>query len=110
MWDGLDDLDPDWAEQYLTAVMEPYTSGVLSPKVVQLLCIAVDAACTHMYAPGLRRHIRAALSLGVTKTEILEVLKLSTSVGIHAINVGLPILLEETQNSSAPTRAASSST
>ncbi|MEB3067577.1 carboxymuconolactone decarboxylase family protein [[Mycobacterium] vasticus] len=95
LWDGLDDLDPTWTGQYLSAVMQPYESGLLSPREVQLLCIAVDAACTHLYAPGLRRHIRAALDLGVTREEILEVLKLSTTVGIHSINVGLPILLEE---------------
>ncbi|MEE3851978.1 carboxymuconolactone decarboxylase family protein [Gordonia sp. LSe1-13] len=95
LWDGLDELDPEWTENYLGAILEPYESGVLPPQVVQLLCIAVDAACTHLYAPGLRRHIRAALASGVTQREILEVLKLATSVGVHAINVGLPILLEE---------------
>lgn len=102
LWDGLDDLDPAWTEQYLSAVMQPYESGVLSPREVQLLCIAVDAACTHLYAPGLRRHIRAALDIGVTKEEILEVLKLATTVGIHSLNVGLPILREETDVDRAP--------
>jgi alkylhydroperoxidase/carboxymuconolactone decarboxylase family protein YurZ len=98
LWTGLDELDPIWTEDYLTAVLEPYQSGVLPPQVVQLLCIAVDAACTHLYEPGLRRHIRAALDCGVTQREILEVLKMTTSVGIHSINVGLPILLEESES------------
>ncbi|GAA3708268.1 carboxymuconolactone decarboxylase family protein [Gordonia hankookensis] len=102
LWNGLDDLDPAWTEEYLSSVMQPYESGVLSPQVVQLLCIAVDASCTHLYAQGLRRHIRAALDLGVTRSEILEVLKLSTTVGIHSINLGLPILLEESAESPAP--------
>ncbi|WP_255450189.1 carboxymuconolactone decarboxylase family protein [Skermania sp. ID1734] len=96
LWDGLEELDPEWTEQYLTATMEPYESGVLSPEVVQLLCIAVDAACTHLYAPGLRRHIRAALALGISDREILEVLKLATTVGIHSLNIGIPLLLKET--------------
>lgn len=100
LWDGLDDLDPAWTEQYMTATMQPYESGVLSPQVVQLLCIAVDAACTHLYAPGVRRHIRAALDLGVTTQEILEVLKLATTVGIHSLNLGLPILLDEIHRAS----------
>ncbi|AXY52175.1 carboxymuconolactone decarboxylase family protein [Rhodococcus ruber] len=95
MWDGLDELDPGWTEHYLTATMQPYESGVLPPQVVQLLCIAVDASCTHMYGPGLQRHIRAALDLGVTAHEILEVLKLATTVEIHSLNLGVPILLEE---------------
>ncbi|KJF19424.1 hypothetical protein [Rhodococcus sp. AD45] len=63
--------------------------------MVQLLCIAIDASCTHLYAPGIRRHIRVALDLGVTEQEILEVLKIATTVGIHSSNVGLPILREE---------------
>ncbi len=95
LWNGIEELDPTWTEDYLRTVLEPYESGVLSPREVQMLCIAVDAACTHLYAPGLRRHIRAALALGVTPREILEVLKLATTVGIHALNMGMPILVEE---------------
>lgn len=94
-WDGMDELDPVWTDDYLTSVIEPYESGVLSPKTVQLLCIAVDASCTHMFGPGVRRHIRAALDQGVTQEEIFEVLKLCTTVGIHSMNIGLPILREE---------------
>jgi alkylhydroperoxidase/carboxymuconolactone decarboxylase family protein YurZ len=95
LWDGLAELDPDWTEEYMRLATSSWRNGVLSPKVVELLCIAVDAACTHMYAPGVRRHIRAALELGVTAEEILEVLKLATVVGIHSCNVGVPILVEE---------------
>ena len=95
LWDGLYEMDPDWTEQYMAMAMEPFQGGVLDPKVVQMLCIAVDAAATHMYAPGTRRHIQAALDLGVTPEEVLEVLKLATLVGIHSCNIGVPILTEE---------------
>ncbi|KAA0016783.1 carboxymuconolactone decarboxylase family protein [Antrihabitans cavernicola] len=96
-WNGLAEMDPGWIEQYMTTATQPWRSDVLSPKVIELLCIAVDAACTHMYAPGVRRHIRAALELGVSGEEILEVLKLATVVGIHSCNIGVPILVEELQ-------------
>jgi len=59
------------------------------------LSIAFDASYTHMYAPGTRRHIKAALKLGVTMEEIMEVLKLCVSQGIQACNLGVPILAEE---------------
>jgi hypothetical protein len=36
-----------------------------------------------------------ALELGATREEILEVLKLTTRLGIHACNVGVPILAGE---------------
>ncbi|MCJ0907502.1 carboxymuconolactone decarboxylase family protein [Rhodococcus sp. ARC_M6] len=95
LWDELLEMDPEWTELYMKMAMQPYQSGVLSPKVIQLLCIAVDASATHMYAPGTRRHIQAALDIGVTPQEILEVLKLATVVGIHSCNLGVPILAEE---------------
>ncbi|NMM83722.1 carboxymuconolactone decarboxylase [Rhodococcus sp. SRB_17] len=95
LWDELLEMDPEWTELYMKMAMQPYQSGVLSPKVIQLLCIAVDASATHLYAPGTRRHIQAALDIGVTPQEILEVLKLATVVGIHSCNLGVPILAEE---------------
>ncbi|MGF7123148.1 carboxymuconolactone decarboxylase family protein [Rhodococcus sp. AG1013] len=95
LWDGLYEMDPEWTELYMKMAMQPFQSGVIPPKVVQLLCIAVDASATHMYAPGTRRHIQAALDMGVTPEEILEVLKLATIVGIHSCNLGVPILVEE---------------
>lgn len=46
-------------------------------------------------APGTRRHIKAALKLGATMEEIMEVLKLCVIQGVQACNLGLPILEEE---------------
>jgi alkylhydroperoxidase/carboxymuconolactone decarboxylase family protein YurZ len=48
-----------------------------------------------MYAPGTRRHIQAALKLGATMEEIMEVLKICVSQGMQASNLGVPILAEE---------------
>src|SRR5574340_858355 len=95
LWDDLEAMDPDWTEQFMTTAMQPAESGVLTPREVQLLCIAFDASCLHMYAPGVRRHIRAALDIGVEPEAILEVLKFATTVGIHSCNIGVPILVEE---------------
>ncbi|WP_431776172.1 carboxymuconolactone decarboxylase family protein [Streptomyces cucumeris] len=95
LWDGLSDMDPVWTEQFMAMAVEPWTSGVLEPRFIELLCIAVDASATHMYGPGVQRHIRAALDLGATPEEILTVLKLTTLVGVHACNVGVPLLVEE---------------
>lgn len=38
--------------------------------------------------------MRAALEAGATKAEIVEVLCLSSTLGIHACNIGVPILFE----------------
>lgn len=94
-WDSFFELDPVWTEAIIAASLPVYISGVLSPKLAELVSIAVDASITHMYAPGTRRHIKAALQLGATMEEIMEVLKVCVAQGIQASNLGIPILAEE---------------
>jgi alkylhydroperoxidase/carboxymuconolactone decarboxylase family protein YurZ len=94
-WDPFYDLDPVWTDQFMGAGIEIYTSGVMTPKLIEFLSIALDASYTHMYAPGTRRHIKAALALGATVKEVMEVLKLCVIQGVEAFNLGIPILAEE---------------
>ena len=94
-WDAFAELDPVWAEKFMAMGMHPMMSGVLEPKVVEFISIAVEASCTHMYAPGTRRHIRKALELGATREEIAAVLQAVSVLGIHTSSLGAPILLEE---------------
>ena len=94
-WDGFFEIDPAWTEAIIAASLPVYSSGILSPKLAELLSIAVDASITHMYAPGTRRHIQSALKLGVSMEEIMEVLKICVSQGMQACNLGIPILAEE---------------
>ncbi|GMA96026.1 hypothetical protein GCM10025881_28500 [Pseudolysinimonas kribbensis] len=60
----------------------------------EFIYIVVDAAATHMYAPGVRQHIKAALAAGATPQEIMEVLECTATLSIHAMNVGVPVLTE----------------
>jgi alkylhydroperoxidase/carboxymuconolactone decarboxylase family protein YurZ len=94
-WDGFFEIDPAWTEAIIAASLPVYASGILSPKLAELLSIAVDASITHMYAPGTRRHIQTAFKLGATIEEIMEVLKICVAQGIQAVNLGVPILAEE---------------
>lgn len=94
-WTPFAELDPGWTEKFMDMAVAPMTSGVLDPKTVEFIAIAVDASCTHLYAPGVRRHIRKALELGATKEEITAVLQCVSVLGIHSMSVGAPILLEE---------------
>ena len=94
-WDPFYELDPAWTEKFMSAALAPVLSGVLDAKTVEFIAIAVDASCTHMYAPGVRRHIRKALELGATKEEIAAVLQCVSVLGIHTMSLGAPILLEE---------------
>ncbi|HEY6397525.1 MAG TPA: carboxymuconolactone decarboxylase family protein [Solirubrobacteraceae bacterium] len=96
-WDGIHQLDPRWLEEFLAMGADMYR-GVLATKLVELMAIAVDASCTHLYAPGIRRHIQRALAEGATIEEIMEVLKLCGALGVDACEIGTPILAEELAN------------
>jgi alkylhydroperoxidase/carboxymuconolactone decarboxylase family protein YurZ len=94
-WEPFYELDPGWTERFMTMGLKPMLDKVLDAKTVEFIAIAVDASCTHMYAPGVRRHIRKALDLGATREEIAAVLQLTSVLGIHTMSLGAPILLEE---------------
>ena len=94
-WNSFTELDPVWTEKFLDMAMHPMAKGLLEPKVWEFIAIAVDASCTHMYAPGTRRHIAKALDLGATPEEILAVLQAVAVLGIHSVAMGAPMLVEE---------------
>jgi alkylhydroperoxidase/carboxymuconolactone decarboxylase family protein YurZ len=94
-WDPFFELDPAWTDEFMATGVGIYASRLFTPKEVELLSIAFDASYTHMYAPGTRRHVKAALKLGASVEEIMEVLKLCVVQGVQACNLGVPILAEE---------------
>lgn len=98
LWEPFYQLDPAWTEKFMDMGLSPMFSGVLDAKTIEFIAIAVDASCTHMYAPGVRRHIRKALELGASKEEITAVLQLTSVLGIHTMSLGAPILQEELAN------------
>ena len=91
---ALREADPEFLARFTELAEVPRRSTVLDPKVKELVCLAVDAAATHMYAPGIREHARRAIDLGATREELLEVLQLTSTLGIHATTVGVPVLVE----------------
>lgn len=94
-WESIAELDPVWLERFLAMGMKPRMTGVLDPRTWELIAIAVDASCTHLYAPGVRRHIKGALDAGATPEEIMAVLEGVAVLGIHSCALGFPILAEE---------------
>jgi alkylhydroperoxidase/carboxymuconolactone decarboxylase family protein YurZ len=94
-WEPFAKLDPAWTEKVIAMAIAPTVAGSLDAKTIELVGIALDASCTHMYAPGVRRHIQRALKAGATKDEITAVLQLASLQGLHSMCLGAPILLEE---------------
>jgi hypothetical protein len=48
-WDVFAELDPVWTEKFLDMGFTPVMRGYLDQKTWELIAIAVDASCTHMY-------------------------------------------------------------
>jgi alkylhydroperoxidase/carboxymuconolactone decarboxylase family protein YurZ len=101
-WTDFLALDPGFFECYLQLAAHPWRHGGLEPKIKALVQLSVDAAATHLYGPGVRHHMRRALALGASPDEVIETLELTATMGIHAINVGVPILLEELEAAGQP--------
>lgn len=106
-WEPFYELDPEWTERFMAMGTKPMLSGVLDAKTIEFIAIAVDASCTHLYAPGVRRHIAKALDLGATAEEITAVLQLTSVLGIHTMSLGAPILHDElARRAAAPAQGA----
>jgi len=94
-WEPFAQIDPAWTEKAIAFAIAPAAAGALDKKTIELIGIALDASVTHLYAPGVRRHIQRALKAGATREEITAVLQLCCMQGLHSMCVAAPILIDE---------------
>jgi alkylhydroperoxidase/carboxymuconolactone decarboxylase family protein YurZ len=87
--------DPSYFERVLAFTGHAWRRGPLEPRIKALILLAVDSAASHLNGPATAGDVRRALALGATPAEVLETLELTSTMGIHAANTGVPILLEE---------------
>lgn len=106
LWEQMRALDPQFMEAYLRFRDVPHKTGPLPPKFKELVLVAINAATTHLYAPGVRRHMANAFKAGATREEVLETIQLVTIMGIHSCNLAIPILCEEYEKHTAHAAAA----
>ncbi len=108
-WDDalaqLRNWDPAWAEACAWMTTNPWRGDVLPHKLVELISVGLNAACTNLNPEGTRRHIRRALQAGATRDEILTILKMASVMSIHSCSLGAPILLEEAKAAGAQAAA-----
>jgi alkylhydroperoxidase/carboxymuconolactone decarboxylase family protein YurZ len=97
-WDDLLIMNAEFFEAYLKFSAVPWKKGELDPKIKELIYVAIDAATTHLYEPGIQAHMQNAFNYGATKEEIMEVFELTSVLGIQTSTVGVPILIEELKN------------
>jgi len=91
-------VDPEFYARWLDFVAAPVRGAraTLSAKEAHLISLAVHAQCTQLNAAGVRHHAGAALAHGATIEEVLDVGRLISSMGIHAMVFALPIINELT--------------
>jgi alkylhydroperoxidase/carboxymuconolactone decarboxylase family protein YurZ len=87
-------LSPEMLSATLHLSSIPKTKSHLPPKIQSLIALSVSSASTHLYIPGIHKHIKSALAFGASKEEIMETLELTSTLGIHACNIGVPLLVE----------------
>lgn len=87
-------LDPEYFETFTEFEEGPWNNGPLSPKEKELIYIAVHAAPVTLHPEQVRYHIAKALDYGASINEIMDVLHIVSTLGIHAVTMGVPILKE----------------
>lgn len=87
-------LDPHFLDAYRVLSRSVVAADVLEPKLVELIIIALDVSTTHLFDKGTRLHVRSALAKGASVDEIMEVLELTSTLGISGTNLGLRLVAE----------------
>jgi AhpD family alkylhydroperoxidase len=94
-WQAVLSYAPEFFAAYTDLSTAPWKHGVLEPKVKEFIYVAHSASTTNLHESGVRGHTGLALRHGATREELMEVLELTSLLGIQSINLAVPMLLEE---------------
>ncbi|MNG36489.1 hypothetical protein D3C84_1235290 [compost metagenome] len=61
----------------------PWKTAALRAYLKELISLAVDAAPSHRFMPGLRLHLANAVQLGVGRKAILQALAIASDAPLH---------------------------
>lgn len=95
-WEALVRLSPEYLAAYVEVSGVPWADGALEPRLMELVYVAINAACTCLWKPGMRIHMKGALDHGATAAEVMQVLQLATVLGANAQREGLRLLEDST--------------
>ncbi|OGE54877.1 hypothetical protein PENARI_c005G02786 [Penicillium arizonense] len=97
-WNPFLDLDPVFFEAYSRFSANASSCQRLEPKHRELIVCAFDVATTHLYGRGTKIHMRNALRLGATPDEIMEMLEITSLMGIDGVTAGARLLVEQLEH------------
>ena len=96
------DVSPGFLQQYARYAGYPARTGPLTPRMVELLYVALDASSSHLFASGLQTHLQRALEVGATQADIFDVLHLVAVQGVASVCQASDILAELAPSPDAP--------
>ncbi len=73
----------------------PFESKHLTPRVKELVLLAMHASATALNAEAVKRHVERALMAGASKEDVIDVLISIIGLANHALYFSVPILEEE---------------
>ena len=86
--------NPSFLIHYAEYAGYPAQTGPLTPRMIELIYVALDASATHLYEAGLATHMRLARQAGASDADIFDVLHLVTLQGVSAILQAADLLHE----------------
>jgi alkylhydroperoxidase/carboxymuconolactone decarboxylase family protein YurZ len=94
-WSAMVATDPQVVAEYVRLADATDRRKALSPVERELIHIAVASSTAHVFEPGMRLHIANALRLGASQGEILDVLRLTSVLGVHSLIPAIEIVIAE---------------
>lgn len=92
---GLQQTAPTLHDAASTFWQSAVGPGALSPRMKELVLVALHGTVTSLHAQGTRRHIERALSAGASAADVLDVLMTIVGVANHALYFAVPVLMNE---------------
>jgi alkylhydroperoxidase/carboxymuconolactone decarboxylase family protein YurZ len=89
-------VSPGFVQQYARYAGYPARTGPLTPRMVELIYVGLDASSSHLFASGLHTHMKRALEVGATEADIFDVLHLVAVQGVASVGQASDILAEFT--------------
>jgi alkylhydroperoxidase/carboxymuconolactone decarboxylase family protein YurZ len=80
------------ASRFWQSAHEP---SALSPRMKELVLVAMHSTVTTLNAQGTQRHVRRALEAGATPLDVLDVLVTIAPTANHALYFALPVMMKE---------------
>lgn len=79
-----------------------HTAPALSPRMKELVLVALHATVTTLNRDGVRRHVGRALAAGATEQDVLDTLFTTVGAANHALYFAVPVLMRELEAARHP--------